>query len=221
METSEWPRPSRILDIGFEKTCSCPSNHLNCMSPKEWLKCQIGVWRFYYESRDVRDKGTHPAAYPISLARRCIELFTHRGELVLDPFAGSGTTLVAARDAGRNALGIDLREDYIGLCKSRLAASPRPEGVAAGTKQVAVCDDAMNAAGYLRAGTVSLVLTSPPYANLLNRKRKNKSRRGICASTPSTEPSNSTAKIRAISAPCPWTPTLRRSGGFLRVSSPS
>jgi len=77
------------------------------MSAKEWIKAQIGVWQFYYESRDIRDKNLHPATYPISLAKKCIELFTHRGELVVDPFVGSGTTLVAARDVNRNCVGFD------------------------------------------------------------------------------------------------------------------
>jgi DNA modification methylase len=91
------------------------------MPAKEWLKCQLGVWRFFYEARDVRDKNLHPATFPISLAKKVIELFTHEGELVLDPFVGSGTTLLAARDANRNALGFDLQQNYIDLCESRLA----------------------------------------------------------------------------------------------------
>jgi DNA modification methylase len=159
------------LAIGHERTCTCPPRHLNCLSPKEWLKAQVGVWRFYYEGRDVRDKKLHPATYPIALARRVIDLFTHAGELVLDPFVGSGTTLVAARDAGRNAVGFDLKEEYVALARQRLAY----EGAA---RQLVVHDDARHIPRYLPEDTVSLILTSPPYANLLNRRRKNKSRRG-------------------------------------------
>ena len=84
------------IQIQNHRSCNCPKNHINCLSAKEWLKSQIGVWQFHYEARDVRDKKVHPATFPISLARRVIELFTHEGELVLDPFVGSGTTLVAA-----------------------------------------------------------------------------------------------------------------------------
>ena len=167
------PGPQR-LSIGTQRTCPCPPNHLNCLSPKEWLKCQLGVWRFNYEGRDIRDKRVHPATFPIALARRVIELFTHRGELVLDPFVGSGTTLVAARDLGRNAVGFDLLEQYIQLARTRLGLDLSPEE---GTSQVAVVDDARNIPQYLDPESVSLVFTSPPYANLLNRKRLNKSRR--------------------------------------------
>ncbi len=162
-----------VLGIGRERLCGCKPNHLNCLSAKEWLKCQLGVWQFNYEGRDVRDKTVHPATFPISLARRVIELFSHRGELVLDPFVGSGTTLVAAQDTGRNAVGLDLQQKYIDVCERRLV----PKDLFAGASQVAIHDDAMNAAEYLAPGSVSLILTSPPYANLLNRKRRNKSRR--------------------------------------------
>ncbi|MGE5618473.1 MAG: DNA methyltransferase [Sphingomonadaceae bacterium] len=162
------------IEIGHRRVCDCPPNHLNCLDAKEWMKAQIGVWRFYYEVRDVRDKSVHPATFPIALARRVIELFTHRGELVLDPFVGSGTTLLAAQDLARNAVGCDLRPDYVELALSRLRPGERPDG----PMQLCVCDDARRIASRLERDSVSLILTSPPYANLLNRRRSNKSRRG-------------------------------------------
>ncbi len=162
------------IEIGYRRTCDCPPNHLNCLDAKEWMKAQIGVWQFGYGGGDVRDKSLHPATFPIALARRVIDLFTHRGELVLDPFVGSGTTLVAARAAGRNAVGFDLKAEYVELARSRMPLGPQVEGVL----QLAICDDARSIDRYLAPETVSLVFTSPPYANLLNRRRKNKSRRG-------------------------------------------
>jgi len=162
------------LSVNYERLCSCPSSHINCMDAKTWLKSQLGVWEFYYNGRDIRDKKIHPATYPISLARKCIDLFTHEGELVVDPFVGSGTTLVAAMDANRNAVGFDLQQKYIDLCKGRLAQLP----ILSQTKQIPVLADARDINMYLPKQSISLALTSPPYANLLNRKRKNKSRRG-------------------------------------------
>ena len=163
----------RQLQVPFQRTCECKPNNLNCLTAKEWLKCQLGVWEFFYEGRDIRDKTLHPATFPISLSRKVIELFTHKGELVLDPFAGSGTTLVAARDLDRNAVGFDLQQKYVDLCASRLDQSD----MFSKTKQVAIQDDARNFHSYLAEESVGLIWTSPPYANLLNRKRKNKSRR--------------------------------------------
>jgi DNA modification methylase len=161
------------LDIGYQRTCSCNPSHINCMTPKEWLKSQLGVWQFSYEARDIRDKKAHPATFPISLARKVIELFTHEGELVLDPFVGSGTTLVAARDTGRNAVGFDLQKRYIDLCEQRVAQTT----FLGKAKQLAVQDDARHIEKYFEPETISLIFTSPPYSNLLNRARKNKSRR--------------------------------------------
>lgn len=164
----------KMLNIGSTRTCQCPKNHLNCMNPKEWLKSQLGVWQFFYESRDIRDKTLHPATFPISLSKKIIELFTHQGELVLDPFVGSGTTLVAAADLNRNAVGFDLQENYIRLCEKRLSEK---KVLFNQSRQIAVKDDARNINKYLEPNSVSLVWTSPPYANLLNRPRTNKSRR--------------------------------------------
>lgn len=167
------PAHGARIEIGRRKTCRCKETHLNCLTAKEWLKCQLGVWQFTYESRDIRDKNLHPATFPISLSKRVIELFTHQGELVLDPFVGSGTTLVAANDLNRNAVGLDLQRGYIDLCERRLEQAQ----LFGRARQVAVEDDAARIGRYLEGETVSLVWTSPPYANLLNRKRKNKSRR--------------------------------------------
>lgn len=170
---SAYAAAGQRLHIGHERLCGCPPSHLNCMSAKEWIKSQLGVWQFNYQKRDIRDKSVHPATFPISLAKKVISLFSHRGELVLDPFVGSGTTLVAARDVERNAVGFDINDAYINLSWTRLNNTPRYLLA----EQVPIKDDARNLHRYLEPESVALVFTSPPYANLLNRKRRNKSRR--------------------------------------------
>ena len=162
------------LQINLDRTCNCEKNHINCLTAKEWIRCQLGVWQFSYESRDIRDKNIHPATFPISLARRVIELFTHEGELVLDPFVGSGTSLIASQDIGRNAIGFDLKREYIEVCNRRVGSNL---GLFNEAKQIGVNDDARNISQYLQPNSVKLIWTSPPYSNLLNRKRTNKSRR--------------------------------------------
>ena len=162
------------IEFNHQRSCGCPPNHLNCMTAKEWLRSQLGVWQFNYNGRDIRDKTVHPATFPISLATRVIELFTHKGQLVLDPFVGSGTTLVAAQDTERNAIGFDLSQAYVDLSHHRLGLWS--EGMSR-IRQLAIKNDARNIPGYLDEDTVTLVFTSPPYANLLNRPRMNKSKR--------------------------------------------
>ena len=162
---------NHFLDIPYLKTCDCPENKINCLSAKEWMKNQVAIWEFHYTQEDIRDKAVHPATFPIALAQRVIELFTHEGELVIDPFVGSGTTLVAAQKLNRNAVGFDLQEKYVELCRKRLAN----ENLFNEARQIAIHDDARNIPKYILPNTASLIWTSPPYANMLNRERKNKS----------------------------------------------
>jgi len=164
---------NKKLNINYIRTCECKPSHINCMTAKEWLKSQLGVWQFTYEARDIRDKSVHPATFPIALAKKVIELFSHEGELIIDPFVGSGTSLVAAQDLKRNAVGFDLLGRYIELCNSRLSN----QNMFNKAEQIAIHDDARNIPNYFDDETISLICTSPPYANLLNRERKNKSRR--------------------------------------------
>ena len=170
------PENSKKIDIEYKKTCDCQDNHINCLDAKEWVKNQVAVWEFFYEKRDVRDKNIHPAVFPIALPKKCIELFTQKGELVLDSFAGIGTTLIAAQDLERNAVGFDLNKKYIDYIKKRMAQNRLDLGRK--TKQLAICGDAINIPKYLEKETISLCVTSPPYAIMLNHKRLNKSIRG-------------------------------------------
>jgi DNA modification methylase len=165
---------SKPLKIGYKKTCSCPDNHISCITAKEWVKGMVTIKTFYYKGRDIRDKKIHPAVFPIALPAHFIKLLTHKGELVLDPFVGIGTTLVAAQDLGRNAVGFDLKKEYIEISKKRLSQSRLIHEA----KQIAILDDALDIPEYFEDETISLCITSPPYANMLNRPRLNKSIRG-------------------------------------------
>ena len=63
---------------------------------------------------------SHPAVMPAALARRCIEMTSREGDAVLDPYAGSGTTLLAARDLGRRWVGVELKAEFVKLIERRL-----------------------------------------------------------------------------------------------------
>ena len=81
----------------------------------EWLS---QIWEFNGES--ARRVG-HPAPFPIELPRRCIRLFSYRGDKIFDPFAGSGTTLIAALRDDRDAWGVELDPNYVDLAMERIA----------------------------------------------------------------------------------------------------
>lgn len=81
-----------------------------------WPALVSNVWHLQPETRDG-----HPAPFPVELASRCIRLSTWPGETVLDPFMGSGTTLVAAKALSRRAIGIEMSERYCELAARRLS----------------------------------------------------------------------------------------------------
>lgn len=81
------------------------------------------VWDIPTEPRRNLDERTHhPAIMPTALARRCLALTSQRAGFVLDPYAGSGTTLLAARDADRRWVGIEIKPAYVELIEHRMVS---------------------------------------------------------------------------------------------------
>ncbi len=81
---------------------------------KEWTN---GIWNFNGESKK---RIGHPTPFPRELPYRCIKLFSYINDIVFDPFAGSGTTLLVAQMLNRIAIGLELDSDYCKLAKSRI-----------------------------------------------------------------------------------------------------
>ena len=100
----------------------------NRLTRTEWLDLTQQVWFMYPE--DVRRDGDHPAPFPEKLPARLIRLYSHGaagefpGELVLDPFAGTGTTCVVAQRMGRRWVGIDINPGYLAIAERRLCEAP-------------------------------------------------------------------------------------------------
>src|SRR6266545_4377420 len=88
-----------------------PFNKLNNLDSKSWLKFQKS---WFIHNPPPRKKGVlvHPAKFPETMAQEFIEFFTKEGETVLDPMAGTGSTLIAALRCGRNSHGIELNPKY-------------------------------------------------------------------------------------------------------------
>ncbi|MGH8925246.1 MAG: DNA-methyltransferase [Acidimicrobiia bacterium] len=92
--------------------------HLATISAEEFMQATLDLWEI--PSASATRVG-HPAPFPVDLPRRLIELYTYAGDLVLDPFIGSGTTAVAAQQSGRHYVGFDMEAAYIELAHRRLA----------------------------------------------------------------------------------------------------
>ena len=87
------------------------------ISKEEFMLWTNGVWTFNGESKK---RIGHPAPFPVELPKRCIKLFSFVGDVVFDPFMGSGTTLVAAVQNGRKGIGIDIDRGYCSIAVNRI-----------------------------------------------------------------------------------------------------
>ena len=91
--------------------------HEATISAEEFLEATLDIWEMPPESAT---RIGHPAPFPVALPKRLIELYTFRGDLVLDPFMGSGTTAVAAIESERHYVGFDTNSEYVELANRRI-----------------------------------------------------------------------------------------------------
>jgi len=96
--------------------------HENTISGADFCQWSLDTW--YIAPASARRAG-HPAPFPVELPRRFIELLSYRGDTVLDPFMGSGTTAEAAVAAGRHFVGYDTEASYVEGAEARAAATER------------------------------------------------------------------------------------------------
>lgn len=83
----------------------------------EFMQWTNGMWVFNGESKK---RIGHPAPFPLELPRRCIKLFSYVDDVVLDPFCGSGTTILAAAENNRKGIGMDVDKKYCELARKRI-----------------------------------------------------------------------------------------------------
>ena len=126
--------------------------HESSIGADDFMALTLDVWEFPPESA-VRVQ--HPAPFPVELPQRLMELYTFQGDLVLDPFCGSGSTLVAAIRSARDAVGYDLDPAYVALARARVAdelSGAEAEQVGAdsldGTSAAVLARSALEAAGF-------------------------------------------------------------------------
>lgn len=102
-----------------------PEGKENTIQKEQFMEWTKSVWSMNTESAK---KVGHPAPFPVELPYRLIQLYTFTGDIVLDPFMGSGSTAMAARRAGRKYLGYEVDPAYIQLAEQRIAADQGGDG---------------------------------------------------------------------------------------------
>jgi site-specific DNA-methyltransferase (adenine-specific) len=99
-----------------------PTKRGSTITKEEFLEFTKSVWTFAAEP--ARSVG-HPAPFPVELPYRCLQLYTFNGEIVLDPFMGSGSTAIAALKAGRHYVGYEIEAEYVKLANQRISSYRR------------------------------------------------------------------------------------------------
>jgi DNA modification methylase len=149
-------------------------NQLNDLDPKTWLKFQKS-WFIHNPPPRRKDVRQHPAKYPETLAQEFIEFFTKKGQTVLDPMVGTGSTLVACARAKRNGYGIELNPTYAEIAQ-QVVTDEKATLDARAAKQLhleVIRGNAEHAAELLtkrHVTAIDYVLTSPPYWDMLHAR---------------------------------------------------
>ena len=131
----------------------------NELTGKEWLQNSFSIWRDISKTKEEKQL-SHPASYPVALCEKVIKTFTPKEAFILDPFVGTGSTMVAASLLGKSGVGIDLSADFIEMAKVRVDDAHIQ----------LINNDSFAVVPTLEDASVDLCLTSPPYWDILNMK---------------------------------------------------
>jgi DNA modification methylase len=141
---------------------------LNDLSGSEWAQLSKSI--NVYNGQIAKKRKIHGAAYPITLAKHFINIYTAKGDTVLDPFLGVGTTTDAAQLLGRNGIGFEINPKFLKLANSGVESIDRSKNDLDEKVNIQIIPDScLNLRKYVNAESVDLTITSPPYCNLLHK----------------------------------------------------
>lgn len=148
-----------------------PRNKLNDLTAKEWIPETVSVWNqrgLGAGHPDAQIERQHPAPFSFTDVGRLIRFFTKRGQTVLDPFVGVGSTLKACAIDERHGIGIELNPDFAELSRQRLATEVRDMFSTVDGQRI-LEGDARDHLPTLADESVDFVVTSPPYWSILKK----------------------------------------------------
>lgn len=153
-------------------------NKLNDLPGKEWIQ---ETKSYFYQrglganSNAAKYEKMHPAPFSFTDVSKLLKFFTKKGNKVLDPFLGVGSTIKACVDLDREGFGIELNEKWFHLSKQRLKEECDFEL----DNNHIICDDSKNLLNHFSPNTFDFIITSPPYWNILNKDKDYKGKERI------------------------------------------
>lgn len=146
------------------------AERINQLDGKQWLQYSFSIWKDIQKNKEEWAL-KHPAMFPSMLVERLIDVFTNsKSQVVLDPFMGSGSTLIATQNKGLKGIGFEINREYVSMAKNRLENVYKTMFSANGNYEI-INDSVVNIDKYVAPASIDLTITSPPYWDILNRRR--------------------------------------------------
>jgi len=172
-------RENNFVNLGLRGRLN-KNNKLNDLTGKEWLKFTKS-WFIHRPPRRKEDEILHPAKFPESLVEEFIKFFTKKNEWVLDPFMGTGSTLISAAGVNRKSIGIELNKNYFRTSCKRISKRGFEKSA------FPINGDSLHLKELLsknrfEKSQFDYTITSPPYWNQLMRnslRQKNRKEKGL------------------------------------------
>ncbi len=167
-------KDKNYIDLG-ERGKYNPNNKLNDLTGKEWIKFTKS-WFIHRPPRRKEDEILHPAKFPETLVGEFIKFFTKKNQWVLDPFLGTGSTLISCIENNRNGIGIELNKKYFVTAAKRIE---RLQKELKSDLKIKLYNSNSNDLPKLLAEfpPIDYCITSPPYWNQLERNSIRQSER--------------------------------------------
>lgn len=169
----------KYIDLG-ERGRLSTNNKLNDLTGKEWIKFTKS-WFIHKPPRRKDNEILHPAKFPETLIEEFIKFFTKKDSWVLDPFLGTGSSLIAAGNTVRNGVGIELSDHYSKIAKERVSKKNYNNCLKVLKGNSLYLNELLEESG-LSDIRFDFVITSPPYWNQLERnsiRQKDRAEKGL------------------------------------------
>ena len=167
--------PSKVVstqDNKSSKENAQRAQSFNGLTAKEWASLSKNVWSDLSSPREPHHL-EHGAVFPVKLVRRLVTIYSKKGNWIIDPFVGVGSTIVGSVEAGRNAVGIELNQRFVEIARTWLKERTDLYTTASGQL---IHGDCRTELQKLPSSKFHLLITSPPYANFIHRSVKDRTK---------------------------------------------